>query len=92
MLLGSSFHILITPTDTDTDPMADQYQEVAFVAASESHTLRQYSATLAEQSGIVFQTNGAIRPKAQSENGGLTAHVCEGNNGVIHVTFLRTMG
>ena len=46
---------------TNTDPMANQYQDVSFViAASENLILKPSSkpATLAEKSGIVFNTNG----------------------------------
>ena len=71
------------PTDTDTNPMADQYREVAFVIAASEKSYSQAvlkAATLAEQSGIIFQTNGTnFDPKHKSENGGLTypAHICE---------------
>ena len=47
--------VFAAPTDTDTNPMADQYQEVAFVIAASEKTYSQAvlkAATLAEQSGI----------------------------------------
>jgi len=73
-------------TPVDTDPMANQFQEVAFVIAASEKTYSQAvlkAATLAEQSGIVFQTNGTnFDPKYKAENGGLTypKHICESNN------------
>ena len=77
---------IASPTDTDTDPMADQYQEVAFVIAASEKTYSQAvlkAAILSEESSIVYRTNGInFDPKHKDNNGGLTyaPSACENNN------------
>ena len=71
---------------TSNDPMADQYQDVTFVIAASEKSYSQAvlkAATLAERSGILFNTNRInFDPKHKDTNGGLTysKSECENNN------------
>ena len=90
--------VFAAPTDTDTNPMADQYQEVAFVIAASEKTYSQAvlkAATLSEQSGIEYRTNGVnFDPKHKDNNGGLTYSPQPATTitGVIRATSLEGDG
>lgn len=68
------------------DAVSDQYQDVTFVIAASEKSYSQAvlkAATLAEQSGILYSTNGVnFDPQHKDDNGGLTypKHQCENNN------------
>ena len=76
--------VLADPTDSNA--VSDQYQDITFVIAASEKSYSQAvlkAATLAENSSIVYRTNGInFDPKYKGENGGLTysKSECEGNN------------
>jgi hypothetical protein len=68
--------VFAEPLDVDVDAMSDQYKKVTFVIAASEKSYSQAvlkAATLAEQSGIVFTSNGVnFDSKHKDDNGGLT--------------------
>ena len=80
-----SLFISTVLAESSPTPMLNQYQDVSFVIAASEKTYSQAvlkAATLAEQSGILFNTGGInFDPTHKNTNGGLTysKSECENN-------------
>ena len=80
-----AFSIATVLAQPNPDPMINQYQDVSFVIAASETSYSQAvlkAATLAEQSGILFNTGGVnFDPMHKETNGGLTysKSECENN-------------
>ena len=85
MISWTFFQAFASPTDPEPNSVIDQYEDVTFVIAASEKSYSQAAlkaASLSEQSGILFKSNGInFDPTYKDDNGGLTysKQECEGN-------------